>query len=98
MHGLPGSPFGPTGFANCEVDPAGAQGYQTDSLSVVYWWLAVIVKKSGSCELYEHCYRFCFIATIPVTIQLLLTNGQKVLFICALFKVMVLVVQRYLGM
>ena len=45
MHGLPGSPFGPTGFANCEEDPAGAQGLQADSLSVVYWWLAVIVKK-----------------------------------------------------
>ena len=45
LHGLPGSPYGPTGFANCEVDPAGAQGHQADSLSVVYWWLAVIVKK-----------------------------------------------------
>ena len=47
LHGLPGSPFGPTGFANCEVDPAGAQGLQADSLSVVYWWLAVIVKKKN---------------------------------------------------
>ena len=46
LHGLPGSPYGPTGFANCEVDPAGAQGHQADSLSVVYWWLAVIVKKT----------------------------------------------------
>ena len=45
VHSLQGPDYGPPGSTSCKVDLAGTQGQQADSLSMVYWWLAVIVKR-----------------------------------------------------
>ena len=36
---------GPPGSASYVVDPTGARRSRLDSLSMVHWWLAVVLKK-----------------------------------------------------
>ena len=43
LHGLQGPAYGPPGSANAKQTRLGLQVIQADSLSTVYWWLAVIV-------------------------------------------------------
>ena len=48
LHGLQGPAYGPPGSAKQTL--LGLRVIQADSLSTVYWWLAVIVKKSISIQ------------------------------------------------